>query len=213
MQHHDATLNRDSTRKRSTACATALAFALTLAFAQPAHARRITPPSVPADIQVDAGSRAFFEGHAVGTQNYVCLPVGLGFAWTLFTPEATLFSAKDQQVATHFLSPNPLEAGTPRAAWQHSRDTSTVWAKLVRQSTDPAFVAPDSIPWFLLDVVGAQYGPTGGAALTAAHQIQRLNTVGGVAPATGCVAATDVGKKTFVPYEADYIFYAIPEAR
>jgi hypothetical protein len=35
--------------------------------------------------------------------------------------------------------------------------------------------------------------------------IQRVNTVGGVAPATGCAASTDVGKKSFVPYAAEYI--------
>ena len=34
-----------------------------------------------------------------------------------------------------------------------------------------------------------------------------MNTRAGVAPATGCALATDVGKKALVPYEADYIFY------
>jgi uncharacterized protein DUF3455 len=37
--------------------------------------------------------------------------------------------------------------------------------------------------------------------------IQRVNTSGGIAPATGCALSTDVGKKTLVPYAADYIFY------
>jgi hypothetical protein len=37
--------------------------------------------------------------------------------------------------------------------------------------------------------------------------IQRLNTDGGAAPSTGCVRPTDIGKKEFVPYTADYIFY------
>ena len=41
---------------------------------------------------------------------------------------ATLFDAKGGQILTHFLSPNPSENATPRAAWQHSRDTSAVWA-------------------------------------------------------------------------------------
>lgn len=200
------------THRQSKLRTAALAAALMLTTAPAAHAYRITPPPVPAEIAADAGSQAFFEAHAVGTQNYVCLPAGLGFAWTLSTPEAALFNAKDQQVATHFLSPNPAEAGTARPAWRHSRDTSSVWARLLRQSSDAAYVAPDAIPWFLLEVVGAQYGPTGGAALTAARQIQRINTVGGVAPSTGCAAATDVGKRVFVPYEADYVFYAIPGA-
>ena len=37
--------------------------------------------------------------------------------------------------------------------------------------------------------------------------IQRLNTVGGLAPETGCAVATDVGSRAFMPYTADYFFY------
>src|SRR5262245_16072279 len=99
----------------------------------------ITPPPVPFNIQVPAGHKAFLEGHAVGTQDYICLPCpnvtipaemcpASGFAWTFFGPQATLFDDDDEQVITHFLSPNPDESGMPRATWQHSRDTSTVWA-------------------------------------------------------------------------------------
>jgi hypothetical protein len=187
--------------------ATALAVALTVSLAQPAYANRVTPPPVPAEIEADAGSRAFLEAHAVGTQNYICLPSGAVFAWILFTPEATLFNDQDKQLITHVSRPNPFEDGTPRAAWQHSKDTSTVWARLNTASSDAAFVAPNSIPWLLLDVVGAGAGPNGGDALVRTTQIQRLNTFGGVAPATGCSASTDVGTKAFVPYTADYLFY------
>jgi len=191
--------------------ATALALALTLSLAQSAHAERVTPPPVPAEIAVDAGSRAFLVGHAVGTQNYVCLPSGSAFAWSLFTPQATLFSRNDKQLTTHSFSPNPFEAGAFRPTWQHSRDTSTVWARPDTSSSDPAFVAPGAIPWVLLDVVGAGAGPNGGDALAATTQIQRLNTFGGAAPSTGCSGPTDVGKKALVPYTADYFFYSNPE--
>jgi Protein of unknown function (DUF3455) len=37
--------------------------------------------------------------------------------------------------------------------------------------------------------------------------IQRVNTEGGLAPATGCDSPTDIGNKRFVPYKADYVFY------
>jgi hypothetical protein len=37
--------------------------------------------------------------------------------------------------------------------------------------------------------------------------VQRLNTVGGAMPATGCDQPTDIGKKAFVPYTADYFFF------
>ena len=45
------------------------------------------------------------------------------------------------------------------------------------------------------------------ATLSKTTFIQRVNTEGGIAPATGCEQATDIGKKVFVPYTADYIFY------
>jgi hypothetical protein len=177
----------------------------------------VTPPPVPDNIQVPAGNNAFLEGHGVGTQNYVCLPVAENkdkpagsapdFAWTLFTPEATLFDDGATQVTTHFFGPNPIENGTIRVAWEHSLDTSTVWGKVNASSSDPNFVAPGAIPWLLVQVVGAQDGPTGGNTLTPTTFIQRLNTSGGVAPPTGCSRPTDVGKKAFVPYTADYFFF------
>ena len=195
--------------------AAALAVTLRISLPQAAHADPVTPPPVPAELEVDAGYRAFLVGHAVGTQNYVCLPTGSGFVWTLFTPQATLFEDNHRQVVTHFFGPNlspipPEEiAGTIRAAWQDSRDTSTVWGQVKPgdSSSDPAFVAPGAIPWLLVTVVGAQDGPTGGHTLTATTFIQRLNTAGGVAPTTGCTLSTDVGHQAFVPYTADYFFH------
>jgi len=209
MKHGNAPENQTTRRIMLIACATALVVAFTVSLPQPAHADHVTPPPVPANIQVPAGNKAFLEGHAVGTQDYICLPSGSGFAWTFFGPQATLFNDDDKQVITHFLSPNPFEGGTPRATWQHSQDTSTVWAFATpaTTSTDPAFVASGAIPWLRLEVVGAQDGPTGGHKLTATTFIQRLNTSGGVAPSTGCILSTDVGKKALVPYTADYFFY------
>ena len=52
-------------------------------------------------------------------------------------------------------------------------------------STDPAFVEPGAIPWLLVTKVGVQNGPTGGDWLSATTFIQRVNTHGGLAPATG----------------------------
>ena len=104
--------------------------------------------------------------------------------------------------------------GLIRATWQH-RDTSTVWAKVnvnddgsLGLSTDPAFVEKDAVAWLLLKVVGAEDGPTGGDTLS--HNttfIQRLNTSGGIAPATGCSSLADVGHQVLMPYTADYFFY------
>jgi hypothetical protein len=87
---------------------------------------------------------------------------------------------------------------------------STVWAMvfpLSQPSFDPLFVRPNSIPWLLLETRGVQEGPTGGDLLTRTTFIQRVNTSGGLAPATGCSQASDVGKKAFIPYTADYFFF------
>ena len=172
---------------------------------------KVTPPPVPANLEVGADYKAYLEGHAYGTQNYICLPSATGVAWTLFGPQATLFNADLGQIITHFISPNPEENGTLRATWQHSRDTSSVWAFATpaTTSTDPNYVAPGAIPWLLLRVVGKQEGPDGGDKLTETAFIHRVNTAGGIAPATGCAATTDVGKRAFVPYETDYIFYRL----
>ena len=186
---------------------TTLGMAFTIALPHAAHAQSVTPPPVPADIQVPAGNEAFLVGHAVGTQNYVCQPSShLGrVAWTLFTPQATLFSDSGDQLITHFFSPNPVEGTVVRATWQHSRDTSTVWAAAVASVADPT--ASGAIAWVLLQTVGTQTGPAGGDTLEKTTFVQRLNTLGGSAPGTGCDVLADVGHKAFVPYTADYFFY------
>jgi hypothetical protein len=190
------------------ACVTALAVAFAVSPSQPTSAAGGGVPPVPANIQVPAGNKVFHVGHATGTQNYICLPSGTGVKYVLFTPQANLFE-KRKQVMTHFFSPNPSEGGTTRAAWQHSRDTSTVWGEVKpgHSSSDPAYVEPGAISWLLLTVVGYQDGPTGGDKLEGTTFIQRLNTSGGVAPATGCSSTADVGKQAFVPYTTDYYFY------
>ncbi len=83
---------------------------------------------------------------------------------------------------------------------------------MIVPSSDPNFVARDSIPWLLVQKVGVQDGPTGGDTLTATTFIQRLNTHGGVAPSTDCTSSTQVGNKAFVPYTADYFFYKLANA-
>jgi hypothetical protein len=209
LKYHNRSADGAPRRLLFTTCAAA--FGLALGLPQLSRAVQVTPPSVPAGIEVQAGHKAFLEGHAVGTQNYVCVPSGSGFAWTLFAPEATLFGDGGKQLTTHFFSPDPdpSDKGAIRATWLHSRDSSRVWAKLVPNgsSDDPRFVAPGAIAWLKLERVGTAVGPGGGDTLARTSFVQRLNTAGGSAPADGCAGAADVGKKAFVPYSADYFFY------
>jgi hypothetical protein len=205
-------MNQTTRRILLLACATALAVGFMVSLPLPAHAQKITPPPVPDGLEVDTGNDVFLLGRGVGTQNYVCSPCDptkpncpLGVAFTLFTPQATLFDDQEEQLITHFSSPNPLENGIIRVTWQDSRDTSTVWASVVKA----VMVKEDSIPWVKLNVkdTGTQAGPTGGDRLTKTTFIQRVNTVGGLAPSEGCQSSLDLGHQAFIHYTADYFFY------
>ena len=218
MKSRNPSNHPNTTRALLSACAAALAVAIALPAA--AHADEVTPPPVPDGIEVTTGDVPFLVGHAIGTQNYVCLPSGSGVAFTLFTPEATLFNDNDKQIITHFFRPNPdqqntnpaLQAiGPIRAAWQ-AGDTSTIWGQVNpgNSSLDARFVAANSVPWVKVTIVGREDGPTGGARIADSTFVQRLNTHGGVAPSTGCSSSADVGHLAFVPYTADYFFYRPP---
>jgi hypothetical protein len=210
--------NQATRRVIPTACATALAVAFAVSL--PAYANKVTPPSVPDQLQVEEGTHAFLVGHAFGTQNYVCAPSANGVAYVLFTPEATLVNDDGDQLITHFFSPNPdvrdpntsdavVADGAIRATWQ-SRDGSSVWAALhVNAKGVKGTFTPDktAIAWLLLDKVGVEDGLTGGNILSKTTQVQRLNTTGGVAPEHGCDSLADVGHTAFSHYTADYFFY------
>jgi hypothetical protein len=137
-------LTKRTTRIRSGFAAT-LVLGCTFGTVAHAGAQKITPPTTPTSITPPAGNAAFFLGHAVGTQGYVCLPTSAGAStasWTVNAsrPEATLFvKVFDQYVeaVTHFLSPdtnpnksapNPVPFGN--ATWQTYFDSSKVWAQV-----------------------------------------------------------------------------------
>ena len=172
-----------------------------------ASAQVVVPP-VPSNLEVPAGRQPYLFIGAEGTQNYVCMssPSASGFTWTFIGPQATLLLRDGQQIATHYLSSNPFD-GAARATWQHSADSTKVWAAVKASSSDGAFVAPGAIPWLLLEVVGDEAGPNGPGTFSGTTHIQRVLTSGGTAPIEGCKTAKDAGKKAFVPYWTFYVFY------
>lgn len=188
----------------------AIVLASFLALPHAANAERpaaIVPPSVPSDIRLSPDDfTPILKAHAVGTQGYVCIAVGSTYSWSPFGPQATLFDENGQQVLTHFLSPAPYSL-LPSPTWQHSKDSSAVWGQLIAPSSDPGYVAPGAIPWLLLEAAVVGDGPTGGDRLLPTRRIQRVNTVDGAAPSTGCSQPGNIGKRALVPYEADYYFY------
>lgn len=222
---HQYQINRLWLRRSAVA---AIALGCALGTVGSASAQISTPPPTSTAIAPPAGSIAFTQGHALGTQGYICLPAPAGSptvaAWnTTARPEATLFQqffGQQFQVITHFLSPNthpnkfapdPLPFGN--ATWQSSFDSSKVWAqavKSVKAGTDDSCPNADSIACLLLQAIGTQDGPAGGKILSKTTFVQRVNTKGGLAPADGCAAAEDIGKQALVPYSADYFFWTGP---
>ena len=197
------------------ACMSALGTALMIALPQAAHAQNLTPPSVPDKLNPPDGSELFLIGHAFGTQDYVCAASGSGVAFVLTTPEAVLFDNPARRIINHYFSANPFERGTVRATWQSTRNSSVFWGKLAASATfqtDPDFVAQDAIAWLSLSRAGALEGSGGGSDLGVASFVQRINTVGGLAPSIGCTSPDDLGHTAFVPYQADYVFYTDPTA-
>jgi hypothetical protein len=181
-------------------CATAAALAVPALLPGPAFAEAaLPPPQVPSAIRVPAGNVPFLLGHARGTQNYACQPSSTsptGYAWTLVAPEAKLVDDAGARIMTHFAGPT----------WK-ANDGSTVVGARVEGVT----VSPSAIPWLLLRATSTTRGPGGGDQLTATTYIQRVNTAGGLPPASGCDAA-HVGAAASVDYTSDYYFYKAAKA-
>jgi Protein of unknown function (DUF3455) len=144
---------------------------------------------VPKELQPPPDQQLLFKVHAKGDQIYVCKSDGAQFVWTLKGPEAQLFDAAGKPFGEHFTGPS----------WQ-ANDGSTVTGKAAANAPSPD---ADSVPWLLLAVVSRD----GDGVLSRATSIQRINTKGGKAPASGCDAAHS-GQEARAAYSADYVFFA-----
>ena len=146
---------------------------------------------VPAALKPPAGQTLFLETQAKGVQIYDCAPKAAqsgSFEWVFRAPEATLFDAQGQRIGTHYAGPT----------WE-SVDGSRVVGEL--QARDPG-ADPTAIPWLLL---GAK-STSGKGTFALTQAVQRLATVGGVAPSSPCTAET-AGQVARVPYTATYRFF------
>ena len=124
-----------------------------------------------------------FHVYARGVQIYQWSGTG----WAFVGPMATLYAdaGYDSQVGIHYGGPT----------WESNSGSKVVGAVLKRCPG-----APNAIPWLLLRAVSAD-GP---GVFNGVTHIQRVNTVGGNAPAG---AGTVVGETANVPYTAEYFFY------
>jgi Protein of unknown function (DUF3455) len=144
---------------------------------------------VPPQIQAPANEQLLLRVNAKGDQVYICQEGVTQFAWALKAPDAQLFDKDGKPFGKHFAGPS----------WEAS-DGSRVTGKAVANAPSPD---ADSIPWLLVNIVNHE----GTGVLSRATSIQRLNTKGGKAPASGCDGA-HAGQEIRVPYSADYLFYA-----
>jgi hypothetical protein len=129
---------------------------------------------------------------AKGVQIYECRAkkdVSLGHEWAFVAPEAELFDTKGKAIGLHGAGP----------FWQ-ATDGSRIVGTLKQRADAPVAGA---IPWLL---IAAKSNGTPGAFSTVTS-IQRVNTVGGVAPAAPCTRDS-TGKSARVDYTADYYFFA-----
>ena len=160
----------------------AAVLAATVAVPAAAMAGPAAPP-VPGDIAVPDGHKPYLVAHADGVQIYTCE----GSAWKLLAPRATLTGDNGKVVATHYGGPT----------WE-ARDGSRVVGK--RDAGVPG--APGAVDWLRLKA-GSTAAGADGDRLAGTTYIQRIHTVGGVAPAGACAA----GASAEVPYTADYVFF------
>ncbi len=110
-----------------------------------------------------------------------------GTSWIFVAPEALLFADADGNgvVGIHYGGPT----------WESNSGSKVVGMVLERCTPDP-----DAIPWLLLKAVSNE-GPGPFQRVTF---IQRVNTVGGLAPTD---AGDFVGEEARVPYTTEYYFY------
>jgi hypothetical protein len=152
----------------------------------------LVEPTVPTDLSVPATATLVARYRGVGSQIYTCSPNpnaatdGNADVWTFKAPSATLYNAHCCVAGTHFAGPT----------WQ-SVDGSTIVASKVASAASPN---ADSIPILLLKAVSN----TGSGIFSNVTFVQRLDTVGGVAPTGAC---DNEGAELDVPYEANYYFY------
>ena len=128
---------------------------------------------------------------AKGVQIYECRArkdQAGGYEWAFVAPEADLFDAGGYRIGQHYAGPH----------WE-ATDGSKILGAVKERADAPA---ADAIPWLLLTAksVGSE------GSFSKVTSIQRVSTVGGVAPKAGCSQAA-AGTPARINYTADYYFF------
>jgi hypothetical protein len=135
------------------------------------------------------GSALLLEVLADGVQIYTCEAKGNRFEWSFKAPEANLFDKQGRQIGTHFAGP----------AWKMA-DGSAIVGEVAAKADAPE---KDAIQWLLLRAKAHE----GQGILAEAAFIRRTETMGGVAPITGC-DASHIAEQARMRYSAIYQFFS-----
>lgn len=128
---------------------------------------------------------------ARGVQIYECRAAAEPYSptkWTLVAPEAELFDGDGKRVGRHFAGPH----------WE-ADDGSRIVGRVKARADAPQRGA---IAWLLMSTTSV--GALG--RFSGVTQVQRIHTVGGMAPTAACTAGAH-GDPVRVPYSADYVFF------
>jgi Protein of unknown function (DUF3455) len=147
--------------------------------------------ALPDAVKVPAGNKVVLETVGVGEITYECrAKAGTpgAYEWFFVGPKADLNSRMGAKLGSYY---------GPPATWMAMDGSAITGAQLA--------VAPagaGNIPSQLVKANPA----TGNGAMTGISYVQRVATMGGVAPASACDGAA-LGRKEIVKYQADYIFW------
>jgi len=144
-------------------------------------------PELPAEcgsIAVGEGFKLIFHVYAKGVQIYRWN----GSAWVLDAPRASLFAEENYfgEVGTHYAGPH----------WESKSGSKVKAARVLGTGCTPD---PTAVAWLLLKKVEA----SGAGIFANVELIQRVNTVGGLAPAE----PGSLNEIREIPYTAEYYFY------
>jgi Protein of unknown function (DUF3455) len=146
-------------------------------------------PVIPDAIKVPVTETLSFSVEAKGVQIYECRAKKddpAKYEWVFKGPEAELFDAQGKKMGRHYAGPT----------WEWSDGSKVVGELKGKADAKEA----GAVPWLLLSAKAHE----GSGVFSAVTYIQRVNTVGGKAPAE--CDEKSVGKEFKAPYSAVYLF-------
>lgn len=172
-----------ATRLKLAGVAVAIAALTVSSQAQSGQREPVLPSPLCDSVQVPQDTIMAFHAYALGVQTYRWN----GTAWAFVAPTAVLYADAGfhGQIGTHSAGPT----------WTSNSGSRVVATRVAGCSPDP-----NSIAWLKLAAVSSD-GP---GIFEGVTFVQRVNTLGGLAPSS---PGTSVGDLVDIPYMAEYLFF------